>query len=745
MMTAEPIRVLLVEDNAGDARLIRLMLAEGDLPGYSATHVTSLREALEHISTALPEVILLDLNLPDAHGFQTFARVCQEAPNIPILLMTGFDDRNLATEVVRHGAQDYLVKGQFDASLLIHAIRYAIERKRAEGRIQNLLTRQIAINWLADALSRAADLAQIYRTISLHLSKLMDVDVVLVSSYDDKNQLIRAEFVFTRDGGVEDASWLPPISVDPLGKSPQSQVVLTGKAFYIPDWGAIYPKADAFYYVKADGEVARVEVDRGDRPEISSALLAPTQVEEKTIGVMQIQSKLPDAYSNEDQELFLALASVAALAVQNSMLVNDLRRSHADLSDERASLAHRVEERTTALRAANAELARAARLKDEFLANMSHELRTPLNAVLGLGQALQEEVYGPLNDQQMKSLKDIEQSADHLLAVINDILDIAKIEAGKVELDVSPVDVETVCLAALQMVRSQAMKKGIQLQSAYDPTVLSVLGDARRLKQVLVNLLSNAVKFTPNGGRVGLEVVGQPVEDVVLFRVWDTGIGIPPDAIPMLFRPFVQLDSTLSRSHEGTGLGLALVARITELLGGQVTVESPAVGGVGSRFTVRLLWRRCCLDEVADDSRATAKSALPDKDPLECIGQVLLVEDNEANIETFVPYLERIGYRITVARNDHEAIAQAKALRPGVIIMDIMLPELDGLEAIRRIRSDVGLAGVPIIAVSALASPADEARCLAAGANEYLGKPVQLRELADVIASRLARSHLEHA
>ena len=241
-MIAEPIKVLLVEDNAGDARLIRLMLAEGDLPGYAATHVTCLSEALERLSTISPEVILLDLNLPDAHGYQTFARVYQQAPSIPILLMTGLDDQVLATEVVRHGAQDYLVKGRFDANLLTHAIRYALERKRSESRIQYLLNRQIAINRLADALSRASDLAEIYRTISLHLSQLMDVETVLVSSYDDKNQLIRGEFLFTRGGGIEDAAWLPPIPLDPLGNSPQSQVILHGQSSIHPRLGGGLPK-----------------------------------------------------------------------------------------------------------------------------------------------------------------------------------------------------------------------------------------------------------------------------------------------------------------------------------------------------------------------------------------------------------------------------------------------------------------------------------------------------------------------
>ena len=648
-MIAEPIKVLLVEDNAGDARLIRLMLAEGDLPGYAATHVTCLGEALERLSAVSPAVILLDLNLPDAHGYQTFARVYQQAPSIPILLMTGLDDQVLATEVVRHGAQDYLVKGRFDANLLTHAIRYALERKRSESRIQYLLNRQIAINRLADALSRASDLAEIYRTISLHLSQLMDVETVLASSYDDKNQLIRGEFLFTRGGGIEDAAWLPPIPLDPLGNSPQSQVILTGKALYIPDWGSVFQKASAFYLIKDGGEIARGLPEPGDRPEINSAILSPMQIEEKTVGVMQVQSYLLNAYSQEDVELFIALANVATLAVHNVTLLQDLRRSHADLLDERASLARRVEERTADLQAANADLARAARLKDDFLANMSHELRTPLNAVLGLGQALQEGAYGPINDQQMKALVGIEKSADHLLAVINDILDISKIEAGKLDLDLTYVDVQSLCDVSLQMVRPAAAKKKIQLQVAHDPLVESILVDERRVKQILVNLLSNAIKFTPDEGTVGLEVTGEVAEDMVRLSVWDTGIGIPPHAINMLFHRFIQLDSGLSRKYQGTGLGLVLVARLTELHAGTVSVESPVAMGHGSRFTVRLPWYRPSVAEAAGETNASADTAHPDPRHSRRTGQMVLAEDSPINTEISAISVETVSHRAKVA------------------------------------------------------------------------------------------------
>ena len=386
-----------------------------------------------------------------------------------------------------------------------------------------------------------------------------------------------------------------------------------------------------------------------------SALLAPMQVEEKTVGVMQIQSKRPNAYTQEDLELFTALANVASIAVQNAGLLRDLQRSNADLSEERSSLARRVAERTARLRAANAELEWAARLKDEFLANMSHELRTPLNAVLGLSQALQEEAYGPMNDQQMKALVGIEQSADHLLAVINDILDISKIEAGKMDLDLAHVDVQSLCDASLQMVRAAATKKNIRLQIAYDPIVESILVDARRVKQILVNLLSNAIKFTPDDGTVGLEVTGQATEDTVLLSVWDTGIGIPPHSINLLFRRFIQLDGGLARKYQGTGLGLALVARLTELHGGTVSVESPVTLGHGSRFTVRLPWYRYNVAKATGDPGASADTTYPDPGHSRRAGQMLLAEDSRIDADISAAYVETLSHRAAASGSRQES------------------------------------------------------------------------------------------
>ncbi|MFO0892473.1 MAG: PAS domain S-box protein [Isosphaeraceae bacterium] len=255
---------------------------------------------------------------------------------------------------------------------------------------------------------------------------------------------------------------------------------------------------------------------------------------------------------------------------------------------ERKRLEATLRERSDALSLANAELARASRLKDEFLASMSHELRTPLNGILAISEALQEGVYGELNPEQARGLRDVEECGRHLLALINDILDVAKIGAGMVELERSDVPVGPACEAAERFVKQAAQRKSISISLSVDPAIGTVVADERRLKQILVNLLSNAVKFTDAGGSVGLEASGDRARGEARFAVWDTGIGISREGLARLFRPFVQLDSRLARQYTGTGLGLALVKTLTDLHGGTLEVESEP--GRGSRFTIILPW-----------------------------------------------------------------------------------------------------------------------------------------------------------
>lgn len=518
--------------------------------------------------------------------------------------------------------------------------------------------------------------------------------------------------------------------------------------------------------------------------------------------------------------------------------VTERRRALNALEEMAETLSAKVHERTAELRRANNELERAGRAKDSFLASMSHELRTPLNAVLGLTEALNEEVYGPLNEDQRRALTTIDSSGKHLLALISDVLDLAKIHAGRLDLDNDPVAVRDLVHACLTYVRRQAENKRIHLALTELDPQLVMTTDGRRLRQILINLLANAVKFTPEGGRVTLDVRPRPEDEMIEFRIEDTGIGIPEEFILEIFEPFRQIDSKLSRQYDGTGLGLALVRELIDSFGGGMAVRSEV--GRGSEFLVSLPWRRpdwhqmeshsairravvvgdepaetgalvrylrelgiesvaagsgdalgllvtqgpdvVFLDTIhsangrrelhnllrgqfpglplvisdpedlseadarlsrpvyqADVSRILAQLASiatpqPEVRPSGTTGagiRILLAEDNEGNILATGDYLRNYGYEVLIARNGREAVEMTRDEKPALILMDIQMPVLDGLEAIRRIRKTGER--VPIIALTALAMSSDRTRCLEAGADHYLSKPVRLSELRQTI------------
>ncbi|GIV75024.1 ATP-binding protein [Caldilinea sp.] len=392
------------------------------------------------------------------------------------------------------------------------------------------------------------------------------------------------------------------------------------------------------------------------------------------------------------------------------------------------------------LSAANVALEKAARLKDEFLASMSHELRTPMTSILGLTEALGEQLYGPLNDRQLRAIKTIEQSGRHLLDLINDILDLSKIEAGQFKLNIAPCSVDEICMAALHMTKGMAQQKNQMVSFTIHPTAIEIEADARRLKQMLVNLLSNAIKFTPEGGQLGLDVQADASEGVVRFHVWDKGIGIAEEDFPRLFQPFTQLDGRLARQHAGTGLGLSLVRRMAELHGGSITLTS--VVGEGSRFTLSLPWRPAVPRPEpfqTIEAGASLPLSLRTHPQAQRLIKVLMVDDNLAMMEMYVDYLRQSGCDVAIAKDGVTALQKVAQFQPDVILMDIQMPGMDGLEVIRRIRSlrDPDLSQTPIVALTALAMPGDRERCLDAGANEYVAKPVSLARLKEIV-ERLA-------
>ena len=370
------------------------------------------------------------------------------------------------------------------------------------------------------------------------------------------------------------------------------------------------------------------------------------------------------------------------------------------------------------------EAIEASRAKTAFLAGMSHELRTPLNAVLGLSEALLEGTFGALAAPQLRSLETVHASGQHLLSLINDVLDIARVEAGQLPIEPERVGLREPIDESLALIYGQASQRGVRVVAELPPVLPSVDIDKRRIKQVLLNLLGNAVKFSPAGATITLQARMRPGNDRVELAVIDRGPGIPPEDRERIFEPFVTLDRSVAREFGGAGLGLTMVKRIVELHGGSVQVDTTPGGG--STFVVELPVPPMQGRVAVPMSRGSVPELSPVNRPV-----VLLAEDNPANVLTVQSYLESRGYAVRVVHDGASAVVSAAAPDVAAVLMDVRLPVIDGLEAMRRIRAAEPGEPKPIIALTAYAMPDDERRCLDAGATSYLSKPVRLAQLAD--------------
>ena len=382
------------------------------------------------------------------------------------------------------------------------------------------------------------------------------------------------------------------------------------------------------------------------------------------------------------------------------------------------------------LRLANAELIRAATLKDQFLSSMSHELRTPLNGILSLTEALEEGVYGELTPRQLDALRIVAESGQHLLTLINDILDLSKIEAGKMELQLVSLKVDDICQKSLALIRSSALQKGLRVHYSVSSVLETLAADERHLKQMLVNLLGNAVKFTPEGGQIGLEVSGNAAAETICFTVWDTGIGIAAAKLPLLFQPFSQLDSSLSRQYSGSGLGLSLVRRLAELHGGYVTVESEP--GTGSRFHIHLPLNN------HDDAAATPPDTATHHPGKRVRGRTaLIVEDSDAISAQLTRYLHDLSLRVIIEETGQKVVERAALLQPDIILLDILMPGISGWDVLDALKADARTQVIPVIVVSVVDEPAQS---LAAGAATHLVKPVT-KQILQASVSRVLLAH----
>ncbi len=708
---APPIRVLLVEDDEDDYRLTRELLAE--VPGYRVhlDWAPSYEAGLTALARRAHDVCLLDYRLGECTGLDLLRRAAAEDYRIPFILLTGHSAFELDVEAMRAGAADYLQKDRIDATALERAIRYTLERKRDREALANF-------NQLLE------------HRVQERTTELEQANAALQAAMHRSHQA---------EEGLKESQERLRLAMSTAQMGYHYRDFESGRAIYSDQLGGLcgLPPGSSF----ANYEQFLNAVHPGDRERVAETVARAAR--EDTDYVEEFRIIRPDGTVHWLADRGRVYRDEHGAPLYGIGLAWDITAAkEAELERE----ALYAEERRLRERAEAAD-----RAKDDFLALVSHELRTPLNAMVTWLHILETTPEPDAAAALAKATPFLKRSVDQQRRLIEDLLDSARITSGKLHLEVRALDPAAVAEAALDVVRSAAEARGIEIYTLIDAHAGPITGDAERLQQVLWNLLSNAIKFTPRGGRVHLRI--ERVDRLVRIVVSDTGAGIDPELLPFVFERFRQSDTSSTRRHGGLGLGLALVREMVALHGGSVRAESPGLGR-GTTFTLELPVRAVRLPAPPFPPPAPARGGRKVEDeaavssaktPSLAGVRLVVVDDQEDAREALATVLARHGAEVSAAGSGGEALALLteglESAPPHVLVCDIAMPELDGYAVIGQLRAlekehRIPLsAQIPAIALTAYAQPKDRVRALRAGFQTHLAKPVEPEALIRVIAS----------
>jgi signal transduction histidine kinase/CheY-like chemotaxis protein len=529
-------------------------------------------------------------------------------------------------------------------------------------------------------------------TSSLELKET--IDFMLKAASDLVNCDAATVFLLDEDGKALSAIATFPFT-ESLGKVAHFEL---GEG--IVGWAAQRRKVVSVADATKDQRFKNLELAHPPR----SFLVMPLESPQRLVGALTLARREVQPFTNVEQAVMQIIASQAAISIDNARLYAAQQRQVDEIAAQKREL-----------EIANAQIAEISRLKSEFLANMSHELRTPLNAILGFSEILKDNLVDLTAEQKQECLQNIHTSGKHLLELVNDVLDLSKIEAGRMELSYDRFGVLDAVREVHNVIRSLSERRDIDLSINIEPNDLEVRADKSKFKQVLYNLLSNAIKFTAQGGRVWVN--GKADDGDLIVDVGDTGVGIPEEHHARIFDEFYQLGNATTRQVEGTGLGLSLTRRLVDLHGGSISLESEP--GKGSVFTFKLPLSGI---EVTNGHRHN---------------RILLVEDNASNRELAKLVLIGNGFDVDIAVDGDEGLHKARSRIYDLVLMDVELPGMDGLTLTRMLKSDPKTAGVPIIALTANAMKGNEQEALAAGCSGYISKPIEVANFVQRISTYL--------
>jgi signal transduction histidine kinase/ActR/RegA family two-component response regulator len=576
-------------------------------------------------------------------------------------------------EVSPFGDREMVIVTAFagQAAMAINGVKLVEELQAGRAELARKVGELEALRMVGETVSSSLDVDHVLSTIAMHAVELSGTDGGSIMEYDDSERRFAVRSVYRTSPEVVDR--LRGVRID-IDSTLVGRAALERRPIAVPDLSS----------VNLDPHL-QILFDDGWR----SVVAVPMLREERIIGSLVVRRKVTGDFTEETLDLLETFASQSALALLNAQLF-------------------------TALQERSAQLEVASRHKSEFLASMSHELRTPLNAVLGFSEVLLERMFGDINERQEEYLRDIHSSGKHLLELLNEILDLSKVEAGQMALEFTSLDVPAALEYAASMLRERATAHSIDLRVELGERVGAVEADELRFKQVVLNLVSNAVKFTPDGGSV--VIWADEVDADLHVSVKDTGVGIPVQDRERIFESFQQGGRGASR-EEGTGLGLTLSRRIVELLGGRMWLESEV--GVGSTFGFSIPIRRG-RGKIQREGQPQASAS------------IVMIEDDRASLDLLAAYLSGAALRVTTTRDGQSGLDAVRRDRPSAVLLDIVLPGIDGWAVLQELKSEADTKDIPVIVVSIVD---ERSRGAAMGAAAYLVKPVSRDDLLAALAA----------